>query len=511
MRPFFCGVGLFFVLGVFTGSSFTQQSGIPVSGIREGSFATVASLLQQSHELNSQFPLQEQLSLLRQQAQMASEVQPELARQWANELFLLAGQEKAPGRANWQDAAMAILARLDPDRALELLHAMDLTNPEATSKSPFPPAGALVRQVFQVLVSRDGEAALPVIEREAAFIGAKGTYPYAAVGAAVSSLVSKYWINDREHAIEVQQSVLNRMFATYSTTPHTYFGDIQFGEMLKISFPRLPLDSIQPALQLLVKNLLDTDTSKYQFHADVYTHDGQSAKADNAIDAALLWLGVLINRDPELAQQLGSTRPQLREGLEYSKEGRIRSGGFGGMPGPPKPLPPDPERDAHNEAVRLADIQPDMAIAKAESLPAGPERSQTLLQVARTIAGNDPDRATQLAGEVSGGDKAGDEEMQLSIISVKAAVAAAHRSQAELHNLLQSGFALASHSSSEPWWSHDGLTNLVQIGMQNDPNLTMAFLQGLPSSTTKAHLLLQAASALKLNRLPIGSNGQVKH
>jgi len=50
----------------------------------------------------------------------------------------------------------------------------------------------------------------------------------------------------------------------------------------------LPFDSVQPALRLLVKNLLATDTRKYQFVAEVHTTDGKSAKADNVIDTTML-------------------------------------------------------------------------------------------------------------------------------------------------------------------------------------------------------------------------------
>ena len=90
-------------------------------------------------------------------------------------------------------------------------------------------------------------------------------------------------------------------------------------------------EAVRPALRLLVKNLLTTDTSKYRFQAGVYTNDGETAKVDNAIDAAILNLGGLINRiDPELAQELESTRPELQTALQYAKDGRQRTSAFGG-------------------------------------------------------------------------------------------------------------------------------------------------------------------------------------
>ena len=91
--------------------------------------------------------------LLRQQCRLAAEVQPELARQWANEMFLLAGQAKGAERSDGQDFAMSILARVDPDRALELLHAVEL-NSDDNKSMPFPAYTQLVQQVFQMLVQR---------------------------------------------------------------------------------------------------------------------------------------------------------------------------------------------------------------------------------------------------------------------------------------------------------------------------------------------------------------------
>jgi hypothetical protein len=254
----------------------------------------------------------------------------------------------------------------------------------------------------------------------------------------------------------------------------------------------------------VVTNLLATDTSKYQYHAEVYTSDGQIARADNAVDASLLWLAQLIDRDPELTQQLESTRPQLREALESTKSGRIHSRTFGGGAGPPKPMREGPISQAARDAMRLTHANPDAAVARAEALPAGAERSRTLLQVARGISGSKPDQAAQLVAEVSSAIDAGDDEMQLDVISVKTAIAAGKGDQEGVKNLLHSGYELAARfisAQTRPFL--DGLGGLVQLGIQNDPELTMRFFQQLPASELKAHLLLAAAEGLNLRkRLP---------
>src|SRR5215472_2727311 len=88
------------------------ESGVPSSGDKD---STIVSLLQQSHELSQQAPLRMRLSLLRTQAQMASHLRPDLSREWANELFTLSSQVTGNEQSWAQDAAMAILARVDPD------------------------------------------------------------------------------------------------------------------------------------------------------------------------------------------------------------------------------------------------------------------------------------------------------------------------------------------------------------------------------------------------------------
>lgn len=512
MRLLIGAVASFFALTFVSAAGFTQQatSQVPNSGTRQppDPHEMIVSLLQQSRALNNLFAGQGQDFVIREQIQFAEHEQQDLARQWANELFAQAAEEKGAARSNSQDYAMSVLVRLDPDRALELLHSVDWNSVEGSSNSPFPPGRELVRQVFQALANRNGEAALPVVEQEADFIASKGTYPYSAVGGAVSSATAKDWREHREHAIEVQQSALDRMLGKYRATPHTYAGDLEFGDMLRHLAGYLPIESIKPALHLLVDNLLTTDTSKYQSHATVYTSDGQTAKSDNAIDAALLWFGPLVNRDPELVQQLSSIRPELRESLEYTKPGRMRGGSFGGRAGPPKSQPADPARETAMDAMRFTHIQPDIAIAKAESLPDGPQRSHTLLDVARGISGDNPERAAQLIAEASGdGSQQGDVEMRLDVTSVKSSIAAAQGNKAELRTLLQSGFELAAHSDLENARFGGGVGGLVQIGMQNEPELTLAFLQGLPASQEKAHLLLAAVAALEMHQaLPIRSS-----
>ncbi len=477
-----------------------------------GDDAQVMSLLQQSHDINQQLPVRARFYLLTQQAQLVSQMRIDLGRSWANELFTLSFQTKGDERSTAQESAMGILARLDPDRALVLLHSMSLEEPE-TYTTTSPPKMQLVQRVFEVLAARDGMSAIPLLEQEAALLGSEGHYPYGALGFATMRAVSREWPSDRPQALEGVQSVFERAFARYNQSGHGYFDDCEFGNMLQVFAGYLPGESVQPGLRRLVKNLLETDTNKYHFHAEVRTTDGKTAKVNNAIDAALLHFGALINRlDPELAEHLKSTRPELRPALEYAKDGRQSMGSFGVEPKNLRPSDSSGERGA--DALIFSHINPEVAIAKAEQLPDDDKRASTMLEVARAIAGDHPERAAELIVEIQRRSKPIDDEMQLNLISAQASVAAAQDKKNELHELLQRGLVTANHiileqQRTETLHFVDGVASLVQIGIQSDPNLTISFLQSLSDSDTKAALLLEAAWALsKQMQLPLSSRQQ---
>jgi len=500
------------LLGAQESKSQSSESGL-VSLVHGD--VTMLRLLQQSHDLGQQLPVSDRLmNLLRRQAEMVSRLRPDLGREWANELFTLSFQTKGAQRSYAQNAAMAVLIRLDPDRALELLHSLNMDEPEARQDAS-PPKMQLVHEVFQVLVARDGVSALPLLEQEAERLGVQGHYPYAALGYAAMQTTLKDWGSDNERAIRVLRSVFEPAFARYSQNAHAYFDDFEFGKMLQVLAGGLPFDSVQPALRMLVKNLLVTDTRKYQFEAKVYTTDGKSAKVDNVIDATILVFGPLINRDPELVRELESIRPELQPALEYTKDGRQRLiEGPGRRPQGMQPT--DPAGETRMDVVRLSSINPEAAIAKAEQLPDDDRRAATMLEVARSIAGDHPARATDLIAETQRGNRPADNETYVNLVSAQAFVAAAEDKKEELHELLQRGFDSANRIILERqgtggMQSVAGLGPLVQIGIQNDPDLTIAFIESLSPTYLKAELLLGAASALSPRmRLPLSSRPQQK-
>ena len=472
--------------------------------------STIVSLLEQSHELDQQFSPSVHLDLLSRQASLVSQIpgerSSELTRFWADELFALSAQVQQPRRSALQSSALSILARLDPPRALELLRTAQW--PES---GPPSPKRQLAQRVFSVLVNSDGVNALPLLQQEADRMGQEGQYPYAALGMAASYAVAKDWGVNPQHARAVLRSVFEPAFARYSQSSPDYPNDYDFGEMLKFVAGGLPFEVIQPALRTLVKNLLAADTGKYHFQAHALRSDGEDLQADNAIDAALAWFGSLINRDPELVQQLEDARPQLVPILECYKTNLCRGGSFGRVGAVQKPRVIDRDAETRAAALRLSHTDPDLAISKVESLPDDGKRAATTLEVARGVAGNHPEQAAQLIDRTQGTMGSEDQGKQLNLISAQVSVAAAQNQQEEVRRLLQRGFALAGPLISESQAPlvlsfASGLMPMVQIGAQNDPDLTIAFLQSLPPLRIKAELLLAAATAMQMPvKLPIGS------
>jgi hypothetical protein len=474
--------------------------------------STSVSLLQQSHDLDNLLPPSVRVGLLTRQAEMVSRLNADLGREWAIELFASTLQAKGSRRTYVQSIALRILIQLDPDRALELLHQLSTEDPEAKSAT-WPPKTVLAQQVFGILATRDGETALPVLEQEAGRLGLQGQYPYAALGYAALYVSNKYWGNDNPRAIRILESVFRPAFARYSQAPRTYFDDYEFGEMLQVLAGGLPFDSVQPALRMLIKNLLATDTSKYQFTAEVISAGGQKAVAHNAIDATVLLLASLINRDPDLTKELESSRPELQKGLDFLKEGQHGSMTFGsGLP--PEQGQTASEDEMYQDAIRLSLSNPAAAISTAEQL-SGDKRANALLQVARSVSRYDPVRAAALIAEVQQGNGPIDEETSLDIISAQAFVAAAQNNQSALHDSVREGFAssnrmlLEQQGAGRNYLSIPALSPLVHIGMEHDPDFTIPFVEGLPASRLKAELLIVAASALSTSRPPpIGTHPQ---
>ncbi len=467
------------------------------------------ALLRESHDLDQQFTLSIRLNLLSHQARLISmapgTAATELALEWANELFGLAAQAKEPQRSRVRGSALDIIARLHPDRALDVLGTAEFDDSTVPS-----PKLQLARRVFASVATAGGINVLPLLQQQAERMAAQGEYPYAALADAANDAVANEWRSNAPHAAEVLRSVFEPSFERFRQGSPNFPNDYEFGEMLRVLAGGLPFELIQPALRVWVKNLLAADTSKYHYQAHLLSQDGDDFHTDNSADAAIMWFGELINRDSELVAELEASRPELTAALECYRRDQCHSASFGYTHQRPTRDVTDPNEEARAAAVRQSYTNSDRAVNTVESLADDEKRVDTALDVARNIAGAHPEQATHLINESRHSDAGQDNQKQLNIISAQITVAAARNQQEELRQLLQHGFEAAaslveqSTTSSAP--SIPGLAPMIQIGIQNDPDLTVNFLNGLPPTRLKAELLLGAVEALQMPvKLPIGS------
>lgn len=514
-RPPFLVLPCFFLLtSLLQGrDSAAQYSYAKVRSLSTDETNVFLSLIQQSHDLDQLLPPPIRVEMLVRQAEAVWQVSPVLGREWADESLILSAQLEPEGRSQVQTRALRLLVHLDSTKGLEHLHQMNDVDREG-KPATLPAAPEAAQQVFATSVSRDGESALPTLEQEAERLGLQGHYPYAALGYAVVDASNKYWGNDDPRAVRILQSIFQQAFARYSQTPRDYFDDCEFGRMLQVLAGGLPFESVQPALHMVVKNLLTTDTNKYHFRAELYGARGESlAAVHNAIDAALLQLGSLVVRDSELTQELKTSRPQLLRALEAITNNEQCSGSFG-----PELSSQNPStakyQETYQEAIHLSHVNANEAIAKAEQLPAD-MRNVALLQVARGIARYDPERAAAVIAKVQQENGYVDEQTSLDIISAQAFVAAGQNNDTAIHDILQHGFDLAKHIIVEQQNSPGNrfslmavLPPLIHIGMENEPDFTISFVEGLGPSRLKGELLLVAADGVSHGRKPSAARVQ---
>jgi hypothetical protein len=469
---------------------------------------TIVALVQQSHDLNYQLSSDSRAQLLNRQIGMVARRNPEIARKWIDELFALSFEQKQATQVMAiQQEAINALAQFDPDRALDMLNRMSTPAPTKRSQNAGTPSykSIAATRIFAAIAHRDGLDAIPVLEQEAERLSYEGTYSYSAIAAAANDAVLKESGRDHERAVSLIKPVFERAFARYSNRPENYEDNYAFGDMLIQMGGWLPKEVIRPALELLVKNLLATDVNAYQVQAQMLSCDGREVKADNAIDSALLRLASLMDRvDPEMSHQLGENRPALRLAVEEVRAGCERSLKFGPKL-PPTARPQNPNLQLQADAAQFSNINSDAAVAKAEQISDEKLRTNTLLHIAGEIAGNDPERAKKLITDAQTNTKNGDPRTQLNLITAQVSLAAAQNTMDDLRELLQRGFDLALRGGGPVAVSAGPL---VELGMQNDPDTTMAFVQNLPPSVAKAELLMAAASALEIPKLPFSSRPQ---
>ncbi len=453
----------------------------------------VLSLVQQSHELNAMAPVPLQISLLERQARLAARLSPELAANWATEMFQLA---TTPQGASAQMRAMDLIEQIDPDRALELLTQLS----SLESDSIFPAATTIRSRAFRAVAARDGEAALPKLRQQAERLGASGEYPYNAFAQGVMIMVTKFPDNDagHQHAMELMGSAMQQMYDRYRRTPtHSMREFAEFSSvLLAADRVHVPKEKIRSVLRGFVDDVLAAGDAT-PFLATVTDKAGKTASVHTARDAILLRIGRVIEAtDPEIAARVQAARPDLNAALPLTASQAAMTLGpvAHGMPNV------DSETQVH--AMNLARSNVEAAIARAKQSPDPNRRAATLLQLARDVAEENSQRATQIVTEIETGSPNPDPQLRLNLAATRLTIAAVTGDEQSANQLLRQACESARRQIAEMQQNGtillalSGLETMVEIGVQTDPAVTFDFIQGLPPSPLKASALLSAAEGL---------------
>ncbi len=142
LRPIFAVLGSFVVLTNLLEDRVSKPQSPEYRLQSTSDTSTFLSLNQQSHDLDYLLPPPMRVGMLTRQAEMISHLNADLGREWANEVFALSLQLKESQRSQVQGTALRIVIRLDPDRALELLHQLILVRFQVETNYPRPSGNA---------------------------------------------------------------------------------------------------------------------------------------------------------------------------------------------------------------------------------------------------------------------------------------------------------------------------------------------------------------------------------
>ncbi len=485
----------------------TQKSALPVSPaeqIREERTQLARDLLELSYSIGATIPPNERVKVLPRQITAANFIDPRLASQWAEEALAFA-QELTPGddRDSVYASAIPVLARRDPEHALEVFR----TVPAEAATSPA--FNFALQGLFATLVREQGSEGMDLVRQEALRLSQASYYPYSAVLNASRELHSS--------DAQLRQALFYESASAYNQGTDSPESDAEFARMLQREGPRVPLPAAQLAYHSLVDKLLARAEREDQQASALSSSDSSSSSSPSASPArdsadSLLrrLLPVLQRIDPELRQQVLEERPSVAAssvvGNGVSRAGLFfPSGGFG--PSPSRP-----------QQARMGDQQQEfMQYSQARRNPAGAltastaisdplPRALALVGAAAGLARKDPAGAsTALQQALDAAGQITDPGQQLQVAVTMTMVTAQMKDSAALRTILQRGFQAAdtlqqSDDEAASSRAQSTLQRLARSGFQQDPALTLSFVNQERVPVTQAELLIEGAEAIVRGR-----------
>jgi hypothetical protein len=445
-------------------------------------------------------------------AEAASATQPMLARLWAEEVFQLSFDLPPTNRNRLpiQKNALVMLAKLDPNHAVNLFESMDTPVPEQPDGSLGEDVRAdAATTVFPEFWNRRGLLGIDKLRTLAHHLGETGQYPYLGIAPIVRQLAEK------DPAIA--ETLFNEALSYYRRGARVDAADYDFVDFLKDLWNVVPRPLARMALETVVSTLVKRrEAEEESFRARVYTDKG-TVDFQSPVDQLLFQVLPLVKEtDPDWARRLIESRPELKqarhvEGMTNRVEGVVIRGSV-------NPAEVASLQQRGLEGARLRHIEsialerPEEAMRLSASLADPALRSVAFASVAAGLSPTAPDQAKRLLEEVSQAIPGiGDEKGKLRALTALAQAAAGIGNMDSFRQALRKGFDLGVelfqqdldvHPTKPAMFAagfHD-LTQLTRVGVRFDPQYTLGQVSSLQNALLQAYLLVDAAEGLRDSR-----------
>ena len=499
---------------------------------------TAQGLLERSHSIIQDLPVELRASVLASMATMAARLDAKLGKQYATELFNLSQQLTDPiAHATAQLAAVRAMTVNNNDlpTAVELFHRMDGVDPAQLTPGLRDPRLQAARFLFPALMGEDFERrfgprsgdtekkrsekksvnTFETVLEEAKRLQPVGMYPYFAVEQAASGLPVDKENNPLESSFADSEQVFRQ--STRSSTANDEFRD-----MLRSYWMRVPKDLAQTALHDLTNSIVAVGDQGSATVQTFGSNGRQTINLQSSADAALVELVPIMRQlDPQLLDKLKGDRPDFARAVDQVGNGGVMvtsatNGGRGSGNGPSWNGGGISNGGAYNSANRAtmarirnaAQQNPQQAMTMASNITDPTQASMALSMVAGNLANDDPKAAADaLQKAQDAAEKISDKSAQLRADISLANSADRIDNDLALRSALETGFntgnellrdEIDAQPDQEPSWSQ--LAMLTSVGMRRLPELTISLIEEVSVPSIKARLLLNAAGSLQQGR-----------
>ena len=445
------------------------------------------TILDRAHMALAPLPPEERAPLLERLTAVASDYKSPHLQDWAEELFQSAAALSGNARRAAQSAAVRAMTQLDPARAASMLTQMD-PDPPADKDHPVAPLRAwAAERLIEVIWSRFKDPGVPAIRQLAASLAQNGDYPYTGVGRVIRDL-------GPQHA-EQQQALFADALGAYQQQSSAS-ADSMFARFLSPLVGVIPNEQLKPAFHLVVRNL-EEHPSDYSGET---INSSQGSVSISYLDTQLFqFLPVLRRADPDFADEILRDRPQIAKAQQVAHAGTVRFSARG-----MRPRTESQEDQDLDRGLRLLHQSDDPKLL-AEAVPDTETRAQIFAQAAQSEHDRAPAEAEHHLQEAF--DLAGNLDnprQRLRALTSVAWSADALNNQQIRRQAIEQAFPIAERlvrdefddqGHFKPGEASESLGRLVTLGMENEPDATLAQIDAVPIPELKARLLIDAANA----------------